>query len=140
MTQMVRQSLNLNHHHIPHAPSRPLCIHKAVIRASIGAQGSPSTLLWQHGSTADSRSASQSAVQLRYQTIPTVVKRYRRFCGRISSLANGSLETLCRHSCMLNHLSHVLPVDHLLDLTHLLGHGRRYHHCGGGVFEQGYTR
>lgn len=115
--QTLRQSLNLDHHHIPHAPSRPLCIHKAIIWASLGAQGSPSTLLWQHGSTADSRSASQSSFQLRYQlhhqAIPTVVKRYCRFCGCISSLADGSLETLCGHSGMSNQPSHVLPgADH----------------------------
>jgi hypothetical protein len=124
--------------YLPHAPSRPLCIHKAVIRAcccSLGAQGSPSTLLWQHGSTTDSRSASKPAFQLRYQAFPTVVTRYRRFCGCISSLANGRLETLCDHSCMLSRMS--CPPIHYL--THLAGHGRRYYRRDGGVFEQGYA-
>lgn len=43
--------------------------------------------------------------------------------------------------CRINHRTccpaRTIPI---LYLTHLLGHGRRYHRCGGGVFEQGYTR
>jgi hypothetical protein len=42
---------------LPHAPSKPLCAHKAVIRScrsSARAQGLPSTLLWQRSTTADS--------------------------------------------------------------------------------------
>jgi len=88
-----------------HVPSRPLCIHKAIIwtrRSSVGAQGFPSAFLWQRGTTAYSRNTSKSRSQRRCQALPTVVTRHRRFCGCIPSISDGCLAAIRSHSCMLN--------------------------------------
>jgi len=90
---------------LPHAPSQPLCIHKTTIwtcRSPVRAQGFPSAFLWQHrGPTADPRSTSKPPSQRRYQALSTVITRDCRFCGYISSIADGGLAAIRSHSCML---------------------------------------
>jgi hypothetical protein len=104
---------------LPHAPSQPLCIRKAAIwtrHSSVGAQGFPSAFLWQRrpgGTTADSRSTSKPPFQRRYQALPTVVTRHRRFCGYISSIADGGLAAIRAHSCMSDRTCRTHHLTHL---------------------------